>query len=271
MTEAAAAVKIGLFGAAGKMGCEIVAALGGSRTLKLVAAVGQPGSHQIGRDIGEIAGGRSLGVALGADVTAAARAADVLIDFSAPDGFTYALQACLDTGCALVSGTTGLGVAQRAALTSASARIALLHAPNMSLGMAILNRLAGDAAALLGDDFDVEIVEMHHRDKRDAPSGSALHLGDTIAAARGGALEQVAEFGRHGTQARRHGSIGFASLRGGAVAGDHSVVFAGEAERLELVHRAVSRRVFAVGALRAASWIAGRAAGRYAIEDVVAF
>ncbi|HET7570372.1 MAG TPA: 4-hydroxy-tetrahydrodipicolinate reductase [Gammaproteobacteria bacterium] len=263
-------LKIALFGAAGRMGREIVAALRESSDIQLVAAVGRAESANIGRDIGEIAGGPSLGVALSADAAIAAKAADLLIDYSSPTGFTTALAASRAAGCAFVSGTTGLEASHHAALEAAAHDIPVLYSANMTFGMAVLNRLAGEAASMVGDDFDVEIMEMHHRHKKDAPSGSALRLGKTVAVARGTTLEKSAAFGRHGEGVRAPGSIGFASLRGGDVPGDHTVIFAGDGERLELSFRAGNRRIFANGALRAAAWLAKQPVGLYSVDDMLA-
>ncbi|HET7306451.1 MAG TPA: 4-hydroxy-tetrahydrodipicolinate reductase [Gammaproteobacteria bacterium] len=262
-------LQLALFGAAGRMGREIVAALRESPDFQLTAAIGRAGGETIGRDIGEIAGGLPLGIALSADATAAVEAADLLIDYSSPAGFTTAVEACRAAGCAFVSGTTGLEPSHHAALEAAANDIPVLYSANMTLGMAALNRLVGEAAKMLGDEFDVEIVEMHHRHKKDAPSGSALRLGKTVAAARGTTLEKSAAYGRYGEGARAPGSIGFASLRGGAIPGDHTVIFAGDGEHLELTFRAGSRRIFANGALRAAAWLAKQPAGLYSVDDLL--
>jgi 4-hydroxy-tetrahydrodipicolinate reductase len=195
---------------------------------------------------------------------------DVLVDFSGAAGFDRALAACLARGIPLVSGSTGLSALQVEAAQAAARGIPLLWASNFSLGAALLRRLVGIAAAALGPEFDAEIVECHHRDKLDAPSGTALTLGRAIAAARGDDFDAVARFARHGaTAARREGDIGFAVLRAADVVGDHSVLFAAAGERLELVHRATDRAIFARGAVAAARWIVGRPAGWYDIADVV--
>lgn len=262
-------IKITLVGAAGRMGREIIIALRQRPQFQLVAAVGEAESEAIGKDVGEIAGGSALGVALSSDLAAAGDAADLLIDYSSPAGFDAALEAARAAGCAFVSGTTGIDASQQAALRKAASDIPALYASNMSFGMAILNRLTDQATRLLGEDFDAEIVEMHHRHKKDAPSGSAKTLGETIAAARGTTLEQSGEFGRRGEGARDAGSIGIASLRGGSVPGDHTVIFAADGERLELSFRAGSRGIFAKGALRAAAWLSEQPAGRYGINDVL--
>lgn len=195
---------------------------------------------------------------------------DVLVDFSGAAGFDHALAACVARGIPLVSGSTGLSPAQFEAARVASGRIAVLWASNFSLGVALLDRLVGMAAAALGPGFDAEIVECHHRDKLDAPSGTALTLGRTIAAARGQDFDAVAQFARHGaTGARPEGGIGFAVLRAADVVGEHSVMFAAAGERLELSHRATDRGIFARGAVAAARWIVGRPPGWYSLGDVL--
>jgi 4-hydroxy-tetrahydrodipicolinate reductase len=262
-------IKLALNGATGRMGREIIAALRDDPRFELVAAIGREAGPDAGRDIGAVAGGGSLGVSLASDVSAAVQSADVLIDFSNPAGFAAALAACREANCAFVSGTTGLSEADQAAIEAAARAIAVMHAPNMSLGMAVLNRLAGEAARLLGEDFDVEILELHHRHKKDAPSGSALHLGEIVAGARGTTLAASAAYGRHGNVPRAAGTIGFASLRAGDAAGEHTVLFGGDGERVELIHRATTRRIFARGALRAAAWIADRPVGRYRFQDLL--
>ena len=201
------------------------------------------------------------------DVRLDAEAPDVLIDFSAPAALAGSLARAREARLPLVIGTTGLDDAHHAAIEEAAGEIAVLQAANTSLGVTLLAHLVREAAARLGPDWDVEIVEMHHRHKVDAPSGTALLLGGGAAAGRGAELGDLAAYDRRGV--RVPGTIGFASLRGGSVAGDHQVVFAGTAERLELGHRVESRAVFAEGALRAALWLIGRPSGRYAMGDVL--
>lgn len=195
---------------------------------------------------------------------------DVVIDFSTPEGFDAALAHCESHGVALVSGTTGIDVAQRKRFDAAAERIPVLYAANFSLGVAVLTRLLRDAAAAL-PDWDIEIVEAHHARKVDAPSGTALALGRAAAAARGSDFDEVAAFGRHGhTGVRAPGTIGIASLRAGDIVGEHTALIAGHDERIELTHRAFDNTIFARGALASAAWLVGRAPGAYAIEDVIA-
>lgn len=216
---------------------------------------------------GDVAG---LPVEATADLDAALAGADVAVEFTLPEALERVLDAATAAGVPLVSGTTGLGDEHRAALSAASREIAIVRDRNMSAGVHVLASLARRAASLLGEDYDVEILELHHRHKRDAPSGTALSLGEAVAAARGGTLDALADLPRHGAdEPRGRGRIGFASLRGGDAAGEHTVLFAGEAERLELTHRAGSRALFAAGALRAAAWLVGRAPGLYGMRDVL--
>jgi 4-hydroxy-tetrahydrodipicolinate reductase len=206
----------------------------------------------------------------GDDLGGLAQACDVLIDFSSPGALEANLAAAEAAGRPIVIGTTGLGDGHQAAIDRAAQRIPVLQAANMSLGVNLLAHLVREAAARLGPDWDIEIVEMHHRHKVDAPSGTALLLGEAAAEGRGIDLSAHSERGRDGiTGARQNGHIGFASLRGGSVAGDHQVVLAAEGERIELGHRAESRTIFARGAVQAALWLHGRPAGRYAMTDVL--
>jgi 4-hydroxy-tetrahydrodipicolinate reductase len=196
--------------------------------------------------------------------------ADVYIDFSAPDGLEHHLHVARQQGRPMVIGTTGLTPAHQALIDAASRDIAVLHAPNMALGIHMLAHLVREAATRLGPEWDIEIVELHHREKVDAPSGTALLLGEGAAEARGVDLAEVADRVRDGQVGpRTRGHIGFAVLRGGTAAGEHQVLFAGDRERLELCHRAESREVFARGAVRAALWLVDKPAGRYQIADVL--
>lgn len=217
----------------------------------------------MGKAIAEAAGQRT-------DIEIVEGGADVFADFSSPDALEANLDAALAAGKPLVIGTTGLSEDHQRTIDAAAVRIAVLQAANMSLGVNLLAHLARQAAARLGPDWDIEIVEMHHRNKADAPSGTALLLGQAAAAGRGVKLETVAERGRDGIGgARGKGGIGFASLRGGSVAGDHQMIFAAEGERIELGHRAESRAVFARGAIEAALWLIGKPSGRYDMTDVL--
>ena len=239
--------RIGIIGAAGRMGKAVAAAIEEEPEASLAGGADQ-----------------------GDDVAALARRADVLVDFSAPGALEANLAAAAAAGAPIVVGTTGLGAEHEALMEAAATRVAVLQAANMSLGVSLLAHLVREAAARLGPDWDIEIVEMHHRHKVDAPSGTALLLGRAAAEGRGVVLDAVSDRGRDGvTRARESGRIGFASLRGGSVAGDHQVILAAEGERLELGHRAESRAIFARGAVKAALWLKGRAPGRYAMTDVL--
>jgi len=241
--------------------------------LTVASALDLPESPLIGRDAGERFG-RSTGVAISADIGPAVARADVLIDFTRPAGTLAHVAACARSGVAAVIGTTGLSPEDKGALAESGRSIPIVFAPNMSVGVTVLARLVEQAAKLLGDAYDVEIVEMHHRHKIDAPSGTALLLGEAAAKGLGRDLRTDGVFGRHGvTGERKRGAIGFASLRGGDVVGDHSVVFAGAGERLELAHKAGSRLNFAQGALRAARFVADKrsagATGLFDMQDVL--
>ena len=237
---------VGIYGSLGRMGQAIVAEL-------------------------SVRGVRYAGGADSCDDPAAlAAAADVLVDFSAPSALEAHLAAARAVGTPVVIGTTGLSEAQHALIDAAAADIAVLQTGNTSLGVTLLAQLVREAAARLDAEWDIEIVEMHHRHKVDAPSGTALLLGSAAADGRGPPLSDLSVYDRAGvTGARSEGTIGFASLRGGSVVGDHSVVFAGEGERIELVHRADSRAIFARGAVRAALWLADQKPGRYEMAQVL--
>ena len=263
-------LKIGLLGAAGRMGTTLVRRIGAAQDARVAAAAEAAGHPVLGRDVGEAAGVGTLGVVIGADARAVFEAADAVIEFSLPEATAAHAAFAAETGTAHVIGTTGLEPAQAAAVRAAAARAAVVWAPNMSVGVNLLLALTERAARVLGPEYDIEIVEMHHRHKIDAPSGTALGLGAAAAAGRGVDHDSVAARGRDGrTGARRAGDIGYAVLRGGDVAGDHSVVFAADGERLELGHRAGSRDVFADGAVRAALWTRGRPPGLYDMRAVL--
>jgi 4-hydroxy-tetrahydrodipicolinate reductase len=262
-------VRIGIAGVSGRMGQALVEATLAAPDLVLTAALDVAQSALQGADAGTRSG-RTTGVTVGADVDAAVARCDVLVDFTRPGGTLAHAAACARHGTRLVAGTTGFDAAQKAALAGFAAKVAIVFAPNMSVGINVLAKLVELAAARLGPGFDIEIVEMHHRHKVDAPSGTALLLGEAAAAGAGVALDEHAVYAREGvTGARKPGTIGFATLRGGDVVGEHTVVFAGAGERIELTHRATSRATFAEGALRAARYVAGRGAGLYAMADVL--
>lgn len=263
-------LKIGVLGAAGRMGGAIVRQVSETDGCVVAAAADARGNPGIGRDAGEAAGIGALGVAIGDDARAVFSASDTVIEFSLPAPTTEHAALAAETGVAHVIGTTGLDAAQEGALRRAAKTAAVVHAPNMSLAVNILFALTRQVSRLLDDQFDIEIVEMHHRHKVDAPSGTALGLGRAAAAGRGVDLDSVAQLTREGhTGPRKRGDIGFATLRGGDVVGDHSVIFAADGERLELVHKAGSRQIFARGAVHAALWTRDRAPGLYSMFDVL--
>lgn len=255
-------IRIAIAGAGGRMGQALVASVLAAPDLSLAAALDVPGSASIGRDAGAPLG-RTTGVEVGADVDAALGRADVLIDFTRPEGTVAHAAACARLGVALVAGTTGLTPAQKSALAAHARAVPVVHAPNMSVGVNVLADLVSRAARALGPGYDIEVVEMHHRHKVDAPSGTALMLGEAAAVGAGVDLATHGVYAREGvTGERRAGTIGFATLRGGDVVGEHTVLFAGAGERVELTHRATSRQMFADGALRAARFVDARRAER---------
>ncbi|MBK6728474.1 MAG: 4-hydroxy-tetrahydrodipicolinate reductase [Xanthomonadales bacterium] len=262
-----AATRIVLFGASGRMGQEILRLVPNEPGISVVSALVRPGSVLDGEPVWP---GRTSSLVYERTLEPEQQG-EVLVDFSSPASFDAALALAVEREMAFVSGTTGLSDAQHDELESAAQRIPVLWSANFSIGVALLRRLALEAASLLGEDFDIEIIEAHHRLKRDAPSGTALALGRAIADCRGRSLDEVGAFVRHGKDTqRRRGEIGFASVRGGDVVGDHTVLFAGDGERLELTHRAGTRALFARGALLAARWIVGRSAGKSTLDQAVA-
>jgi 4-hydroxy-tetrahydrodipicolinate reductase len=263
---------IGILGGAGRMGRTLIRAVSETRGARLVGAADAPTSPERGKDIGLLAGIGALGIGLADDPETLFREADVVIDFTVPQATARHARLAAETGTAYVVGTTGLEPAQQALVAEAAARAAVVQAANFSLGVNLALALTRKLAETLDDDFDIEIVELHHRHKVDAPSGTALALGRAAAAGRGVRLDDVAVRARDGiTGARRRGDIGFAVMRGGNAAGDHTVIFAGDDERIELSHRAGDRMIFARGAVRAALWTAERPAGLYTMLDVLGF
>ncbi|MEE4361569.1 MAG: 4-hydroxy-tetrahydrodipicolinate reductase [Pseudomonadales bacterium] len=262
--------RVAIVGAAGRMGRCLVAAVDARRDLRLAAALARPGSPAIGADAGALAGLAPLGVPLHDDLAPLLTRVDVVIDFSSVPATLAHLDLCVREGRALVIGTTGFTDQERHRIAEAASRIPVVFAPNYSVGVALMLDLLATAAHVLGDDFDAEIIETHHRHKIDAPSGTALRLGEAIASARGTTLASAAVHDRQGqTGPRVPGTIGFSVVRGGDVVGDHRVLFAGEGERIELTHRASDRMTFARGAVRAAAWAAGRPPGLYDMHDVL--
>ena len=263
-------MKIGIPGAAGRMGQALTRQVTATEGCTVVAATEVPEHPALGRDCGALAGIEPLGVAVGDDPQAMFRAADAVLDFTLPGAAARHAELAAAEGTMLVVGTTGLGAEEQAALEAAAATVAVVQAPNMSLAVNLLFRLTEQVAGLLDEDYDIEIVEMHHRHKIDAPSGTALGLGRAAARARGVAFDEVAARGRDGvTGARRRGEIGLAALRGGDVTGEHSVIFAADGERLELAVRSSNRQTYARGAVQAARWAEGRGPGLYRMADVL--
>jgi 4-hydroxy-tetrahydrodipicolinate reductase len=263
-------MRIGIVGCAGRMGrtnlCQVLETEG----VALAGGLERPGHPALGQDLGTLAGLEPVGLAATDDLDALLAVSDVLIEFSTPEATLATTARAAERGCAHVIGTTGLDPEQTQRLEAHAQHIPIVWAPNMSLGVNLLLGLVQQAAAALDAGYDIEIVEMHHRHKVDAPSGTALALGRAAARGRQVALEEAAVRVRDGiTGPRQAGTIGFATLRGGDVVGDHRVVFAGLGERLELAHIATDRRIYARGAVHAARWTEGRAPGLYGMSDVL--
>jgi len=260
--------RVGIAGASGRMGRMLVEAVLAADDCRLGAAFDQPGSAALGHDAAAFLGQRS-GAVIGADLSALA-GCQVLIDFTRPEGTLAHLQACVQQRVQMVIGTTGFDAAQKAAIEAAAQHIAIVMAPNMSVGVNVTLKLLEQAARALGPDYDIEIVEAHHRHKVDAPSGTALQMGAVIAAAQGRDLAACAVYERYGhTGARAPGSIGFATVRGGDIVGDHTVLFAGTGERIEISHKSSSRATYAQGSLQAVRFLTGRSSGLYDMYDVL--
>lgn len=266
-------LRIAIAGTSGRMGQVLVQCTLGDADCRLSVALGRAGSSTLGQDAGLGLGlGKQTGVAIRDDVAQALSGADVLIDFTRPEGTLAHLAACRALGVGMVIGTTGFDAAGKAALAEAAKDIGIVFAPNFSVGVNLSLKLLDIAARVLDTGYDIEIVEAHHRHKVDAPSGTALRMGEVVAAALGRDLAECAVYGREGdTGARDPSTIGFATVRGGDVVGDHTVMFMTEGERVEITHKASSRATFAQGALRAARWLRGKPAGLYDMQDVLGF
>jgi 4-hydroxy-tetrahydrodipicolinate reductase len=263
-------IRVAVFGATGRMGQTLCRLIADTQDLQLVGAATEPGHASIGLDAGSTAGARPLGVILTDDAAAAVANCQVAIDFTLPDAAEQNVGACVEVNAALVMGTTGLSAEQQAVLQQAADRISVVYGRNMSIGINVLTALVRRASGALGADYDVEIIEAHHGKKLDAPSGTALQLGETVASQRGTSLAAAAVYDRHGSSApRRPTSIGFTSIRAGSIVGDHTVMFAADEEIIELKHRALDRAAFARGALRAARWVVKQPAGLFSMNDVL--
>ncbi|MBR9909696.1 MAG: 4-hydroxy-tetrahydrodipicolinate reductase [Gammaproteobacteria bacterium] len=263
-------VRMAVTGAAGRMGRMLIETIAGTEGAVLTAAFERPGSTLIGADSGELAGLGKNGIVIAAQVEAALEQFDVLIDFTAPVATLANAEVCAGAGRKMVIGTTGFTPQQEQQLLASADRIALCKAANFSTGVNVALKLLEQAAATLGDDYDIEIYEAHHRHKVDAPSGTALAMGEAVARGVNRNLREVAVYGREGqTGARKRETIGFATVRGGDVVGDHTVMFMADGERVEITHKASSRMAFARGAVRAAVWLAQQDAGVYSMQDVL--
>jgi 4-hydroxy-tetrahydrodipicolinate reductase len=263
-------LSVAILGVTGRMGGALLRALDEVPNARLTGALASSNSRWLNQDASAPHGGPSRGVTTTSDAMTALRHARVAIDFALPNATPNNLRACIEARCPLVIGTTGLSTDLRSQIDAAAKSIPVVFSANMSVGVNLLMKLTELAAKSLDTTYDIEVFEAHHRNKKDAPSGTALALGDSAAAGRGVSLKDVGVFERYGeTGARSPGSIGFSVFRGGDVIGDHTVTFAGIGERLELSHRASDRLMFARGALRAAQWIVGRPPALYSMQDVL--
>lgn len=262
--------RIGVVGAGGRMGRLLLRLAATTPGFALAAGSERQGSPDLGKDLGALAGMEPLGLTLGDDAKKVFAASDAVLDFTIPEASLAHAKLAASSGTAHVIGTTGIDEAGRKALANAAMKAPIVFAPNMSLGVNLLAEMVAKVAKALDPSWDIEIVEMHHHHKIDAPSGTALLFGRAAAAGRGIDLEKTSERGRDGiTGARKKGTIGFSALRGGDVVGEHTVIFAGQGERIELAHKATSREIFARGAFAAARWAAGRKPGLYSMKDVL--
>jgi 4-hydroxy-tetrahydrodipicolinate reductase len=262
--------RIAVTGAAGRMGRSLIQAVHEREGAELAAALVKPGGSLVGADAGEMAGIGTAGVLVADSLERVAAGMDVLIDFTLPEVTLENLEACKAAGRRMVIGTTGLNDAQRETIREAAKEIAIVFAPNMSVGVNLCLKLLETAARVLGDEVDIEIVEAHHRHKVDAPSGTALRMGEVVASALGRDLNECAVYGRQGhTGERDRKTIGFETIRAGDIVGEHTVMFAGLGERVEITHKASSRMTFAKGAVRAAEWLMQHETGLYDMQDVL--
>lgn len=263
-------VRIGVCGAAGRMGKTILEVGNDSKEVELGAAIEHPDSSLLGQDAGIIAGIGEKKVLLTADIEAVADQFDVLIDFTFADATIENLRSCRRAGKRMVIGTTGLNQAQKDEITAASEECALVFAPNMSIGVNLCFKLIELASRIIGEDTDIEIIEAHHNQKKDAPSGTAVRMGEIVARTLSRDLEECAVYGRQGIgDVRDRKTIGFETIRAGDIVGEHTVMFASAGERVEISHKASSRKTFASGAVRAAKWIMGKETGLYDMQDVL--
>jgi 4-hydroxy-tetrahydrodipicolinate reductase len=263
------ALKIAIAGAGGRMGRMIIESTLNDGQVMLASAIDQPGTPWLGKDAGELVG-RPCGVQITSDVEGGIARADCLIDFTRPEGTLAHLAICRRHKVAIVIGTTGFDEQGKQAIAEAAREIPIVFAPNMSVGVNVVFKLLDMATPILSEGYDIEIVEAHHKHKVDAPSGTALRMGEVVAQALGRDLKQCGVFGRHGLTGERDPlAIGFASVRGGDIVGDHTVMYCAEGERVEISHKAASRMPYALGSLRAARFLAGKTSGLYDMQDVL--
>lgn len=263
-------MRVAIVGAAGRMGGRLIHAVQEAEGLELCGATEQQGHPQLGMDAGLVAGAGELGVTISDDLTAVMQQADILIDFTFPEVTLANLEICAQLDKKIVSGSTGFSTEQKARVAEYAERIPIVLAPNMSVGVNACFKLLKEAAGILGDDFDVEIVELHHNKKKDAPSGTAVRMGEVVADSLGRDYNQVANYHREGMCGeRKPDEIGMQTVRGGDIVGEHTVYFIGMGERIEISHRAMSRDMFARGAARACQWLAEKPAGLYDMQDVL--
>ena len=263
-------IKVVVAGAGGRMGGRLISLIGESKSLRLAGAIEKKGHPAVGRDAGEVAGGARLGIPIGDDLTTLAEKADVLIEFTSPEATLAHVEIMASRKKAMVIGTTGLSAEQVSELKTKAKAIPCVLAPNMSVGVNLMLKVIAEMARALGGDYDIEVTEAHHRLKKDAPSGTALKMAEVLAKATGKSLDQVAAYARKGMIGeRKRGEIGMQVIRAGDIVGDHTVLFGGIGERLEVTHRASSRDTFAMGALRGAEWVVKQAPGLYDMQDVL--
>lgn len=263
-------MKLIVHGAAGRMGREIVSAAAGAPGFQIGAALARPGSPSLGVDVGNLAGVGALGVALTSDVAAGLAAGDVAVDVSVPAAAVEFARQAAAAGRPVVVATTGLTAEQTAIVRDGASQAPVLIAANLSLGINVLAQILPTIVRALGAEYDVELVEAHHRHKKDAPSGTAIRLLEAITTALDRSPEELARHGRHGLTPRESGEIGVHAIRAGGIVGEHRVLFVSEGEQVEVSHRAFSRRTFALGALRAATFLAEQGPGLYSMQDVLA-
>ncbi len=264
------AVRVGVCGAAGRMGKTILEVCNDNEAVEVTAAIEYSGSPMLGLDAGEVAGIGKLNVNITDDIQSVADQVDVMIDFTLATSVSANIQKCVLAKCKMVIGTTGLTQSDHDLIKNASNKIAIVFAPNMSIGVNLCFKLLEIAAKVIGEDTDIEIIEAHHRHKKDAPSGTALHMGEVVANTIGRNLKECAVYGREGiTGVRDKKTIGFETIRAGDIIGDHTVMFAADGERVEITHKASSRKTFANGAVRAAQWLSEKKSGLFDMQDVL--